>query len=123
MTEPNDWLGLSQTGDDQWSFELTNPLSRFDAKLYGGTGLAAATAAIEAATERDALWVTVQFVASADLGERIDCKVEILANGRRTSQVRITATSGDRIVLAGLGSTGLPRAGGMEIQIGAMPDV
>ena len=41
MTEPDDWLGMEQIGPGRWGFELTRPLSRFDGKLYGGTGLAA----------------------------------------------------------------------------------
>jgi acyl-CoA thioesterase len=117
----DDWLGLERVDPDRWAFELTSGLSRFDGKLYGGTGLAAITAVMEAATGRDALWATVQFAASADIGERIVCLVEVLAHGRRTSQVRLTATVGDRIVLAGLGATGQPRSGGLEVQIGEMP--
>src|SRR4051794_38188919 len=123
MPQPDAWLGLERLEPGRWAFELTRPLSRFDGKLYGGTGLAAVTSAIEAETERDALWVTVQFVASADVGERIECHVEIVAHGHRTSQVRVTATVGDRLVLAALGATGLARAGGLEVQVGTMPDV
>ena len=123
MTEPDAWLGLARRSPGRWAFELTRSLSRFDAKLYGGTGLAAVTAAIEGETGRDALWATVQFVASADVGERIECEVEVLAQGHRTSQVRVTATVGDRLVLAALGATGLPRAGGLEVQVATMPEV
>ena len=120
---PDAWLGLEGQGGGLWEFELTRPLARFDAKLYGGTGLAAVTAAMEAETGRPTLWATVQFVASADVGERIRCRVEVLAPGRRTSQVRVTAAVGDRVVLAALGSTGEPRSGGLDVQVGAMPDV
>jgi acyl-CoA thioesterase len=116
------WLGLERHGDGQWSFELTPHLTRFDGKLYGGTGIAATVAAMEAETAREALWATVQFAASADLGDRVDCHVEVLASGRRTSQVRFTATVGGRTVLAGLGATGVARAGGMEVQVGTMPE-
>jgi acyl-CoA thioesterase len=123
MHEPDDWLGLTPAGPGRWAFELTASLSRFDGKLYGGTGLAAITAAIEEETGRDALWATVQFVASADVGERIECHVEVVAQGHRTSQVRVTATVGDRLVLAALGATGLPRAGGLDVQVGVMPAV
>ena len=125
MTDGSDlaWLGLERQGDGRWSFELTPPLSRMDGKLYGGTGIAVAVATMEAETARDTLWATVQFAGSADIGERVDCHVEVLATGRRTSQVRLTATVGDRIVLAGLGATGAHREGPVEGQIGAMPDV
>lgn len=121
MREPDDWLGLEQSGPARWSFELTRPLTRFDGKLYGGTGLAAVTNAVEAETGRQTLWATVQFVDSAEVGERIDLTVEVLAEGRRTSQVRVTATADERLVLLGLGATGLPRSGGLDHQVGTMP--
>ena len=116
------WLGLERPGEGRWSFELTSPLTRHDGKLYGGAGIAASVATIEAETGRDALWTTTQFVGSADMGERIDCHVEVLASGRRTSQVRVTGTVGDRIVFAALGATGATRDGPVEIQVGTMPD-
>lgn len=118
-----DWLGLEHHGEGSWSFELTAPLSRFDGKLYGGTGMAVATALLELETERPALWATAQFVGSADIGDRIDCRVEILARGQRTTQVRMTASVDGRVMLAALGATGLPRRGNMHAQIGAMPDI
>lgn len=117
------WLGLERTDEGRWSFELTPPLTRMDGKLYGGTGLAVAVAAMEAETARHALWTTVQFAGTADIGERIDCRVEELARGRRTSQIRLTATVGDRLVLAALGSTGVHRESPTEIQVATMPDV
>ena len=125
MTDGSDlkWLGLERTGEGRWSFELTPPLSRMDGKLYGGTGIAAAVAAIEAETARDALWATVQFVGSAEIGERVDCDVEVLAHGRRTSQVRVTGSVADRLVLAAIAATGAHRDGPVEAQMGVMPDV
>jgi acyl-CoA thioesterase len=125
MTDGSDlaWLGLDRDGEGRWSFELTSPLTRHDGKLYGGTGIAVTVATMEAETARDALWATVQFAGSADIGERIDCHVEVLAQGKRTSQVRLTATVGDRIVLAGIGATGAARTGPIEIQVPVMPAV
>jgi acyl-CoA thioesterase len=117
------WLGLERHGEGQWSFELTPPLSRFDGKFYGGTGIAVTTAVMEAETGRDALWATVQFAGTADAGERFECRLETLAAGRRTSQLRMTATVGDRIVLAAIGATGDARTGPLTAQFGSMPDV
>jgi acyl-CoA thioesterase len=117
------WLGLERSGDGRWSFELTSPLTRHDGKLYGGTGIAAMVATMEAETARDALWTTVQYAGSADMGERIECHVEALATGKRTSQVRMTATVGDRTVLAAIGATGAARTGPIEVSIPSMPDV
>lgn len=125
MTDGSDlaWLGLERHGEHRWSFELTPPLSRMDGKLYGGTGIAVCTASMEAETARDALWVTTQFVGSADIGERVELHVEPVAEGKRTTQVRITATVGDRLVLAAVGATGAHREGPVEAQIGTMPAV
>src|SRR5205807_2500367 len=106
-----EWLGLERHGEARWSFELTSPLTRHDGKLYGGAGIAVSVATMEAETGRDALWTTTQFVGQADMGERIDCHVETLANGRRTSQIRVTGTVGDRIVFTALGATGARREG------------
>ena len=125
MTDGSDlaWLGLERHGDGRWSFEVVPALTRMDGKLYGGTGIAVAVAAMEAETARDALWTTVQFVGSADIGERVDCHVEVLAGGRRTSQVRLTASVADRTVLVAVGSTGAHREGSLELQLGSMPAV
>jgi acyl-CoA thioesterase len=117
------WLGLERRGEGLWSFELTPPLSRMDGKLYGGTGLAVAVATMEAETARDVLWATAQFAGGTEPGERIDCRVEELARGRRTSQLRLTATVGDRLVLVALGATGVHRESPAEVQLGAMPDL
>ncbi len=72
-TDDTEWLGLERERPGRWTFELTPPLSRFDGKFYGGTGIAVTTALLEAETERPALWATVQFAGSADVGERLDC--------------------------------------------------
>lgn len=117
------WLGLERDGDSRWSFELMSPLTRHDGKLYGGTGIAVTVATMEAETARNALWTTVQFAGSADIGERIECHVEVLASGKRTSQVRMSATVGDRVVLAAVGATGVPRTGTIELEVPTMPDV
>jgi acyl-CoA thioesterase len=117
------WLGLERVSPSHWSFELTSPLSRPDAKLYGGTGASVMVAVMESETGRDALWNTVQFVGSAEIGEHIDCHLEVLASGRRTSQVRMTASVGDRLVLAGVGATGASREGAIEAHMPVMPEV
>jgi acyl-CoA thioesterase II len=117
------WLGLERHGDGRWSFELTSGLTRHDGKLYGGTGIAVMVATMEAETARAALWTTVQFASTADLGDRIDCNVEVLASGKRTAQVRMTASVGDRVVLAAVGAAGVTRTGPIEAQIPSMPAV
>ena len=118
-----EWLGLGKVADGRWSFVLTEGLSRPDGKLYGGTGLAVVTATMEAETGRRAMWATAQFVSSGLTGDRFDCTVEVLASGRRSSQVRVTGHHGNRVVFAALGATGEPRTGPVEVQFGRMPDL
>lgn len=116
-----DWLGLQRTGDGRWSLDVTSQLGRGDGKLYGGTGIALATALLEAETDRHGLWVTVQFVGSVDVGARLDCRVDTLAAGRRTSQVRVTVTQGDQLAFTAVGSAGSHRPGAVDVQVPTMP--
>jgi acyl-CoA thioesterase len=118
-----EWLGLARVEPGHWRFPLTNPLARFDGKFYGGTGLAAVTATMEAETGRNAIWATVQFVATTDVGEEIDMHVEVLASGRRTSQVRVTGRVRDDVLFSALGATGEARRAPLEAQFGSMPDL
>lgn len=78
---------------------------------------------MEAESGRGAVYVTVQFVGSADVGDRIDCHAEVLATGRRTSQVRVTGTVDDRIVFAAVGGTSDAKSGPADAQFGTMPIV
>jgi acyl-CoA thioesterase len=105
------------------SFVLGPGLLRHDGTLYGGTAIAAAMLAMEAATQRDVQWVTTQFVAPAPGGATIDLATDVLALGRRTAQLRVTATVGDDIVFTAIGSTGTRRDGGLTGQFDPMPDV
>jgi hypothetical protein len=45
-------LDLQQKPDGHYTFELTPELARFDGRLFGGAGLAAAVAAFEAHIRR-----------------------------------------------------------------------
>lgn len=116
-----DFLGLALEGDGRSSFELTPGLARFDGRLYGGSAVAIAVAAAEAETGRAALWSTVQFVAFAELGAHLSCRTEVLASGRRVSQVRVTATEGERVVFVALGACADQRPDGFAGQFEVMP--
>lgn len=105
------------------SFELTPGLARPDGALYGGTGAAVSVMAMEAATQRDALWVVTQFVAQAHVGQTIDVEAETLALGKRIAQLRVTATVGDRTIFCALGSTATPKPDGLNGQYLPMPAV
>lgn len=108
-------------GAGRGSFELTPGLARHDGALYGGTGAAASVMAMEAATQRDALWVVTQFIAQAQVGETIDVDVDTPALGGRIAQLHVTAHVGDRTVFSALGATARPRPGGLTGQYLPMP--
>jgi acyl-CoA thioesterase len=113
------------TGPDRRAahFVLTPDLTRHDGALYGGTGAAAAVMMMEAATQRDAVWVATQFVAQARVGERIDLVAHVLAEGKRIAQVHVEARVDDRIIFTALGATAHPRPHGLTGQYDEMPRV
>jgi acyl-CoA thioesterase II len=118
-----DWLDLRRVGPGRYSLEVSDGLIRLDGQLYGGTGLAASVRAMAVETGRHPLWSTVQFAASATLGETLRIHVEELARGHKASQVRFTATVDDRLVLAALGTTGVLAPDGFDASFGEMPEV
>jgi len=111
-------------GSGRGSFELLPGLCRFDGALYGGTGVAATVMAMEAATQRDALWVVTQFVAQTQVGARINWEVQTLAAGKRVSQLSVMARLDDgSVIFTGLGATAEPRPDGLDGQYLPMPVV
>jgi len=108
---------------DRGSFELLPELCRFDGALYGGTGIAVTVMAMEAATQRDAVWVVTQFVASTQAGARIEWETQTLAAGHRVSQLSVVARTGDTTLFCGLGATADPRPDGLDGQFLPMPVV
>lgn len=107
-------FGIELHGEGRGSFELTQTLARHDGRLYGGTAIGAAIALGEAVTGRRSLWSTVQFISGqSTVGDRIDCTVEVVASGRRTSQVRMRAFVGDHEVFCALGAHAVPKVNGI----------
>ncbi len=119
------FLGLV-AGDrpGRFSFTVQNHLARQDGRLYGGTAIAVSIAVAEAVSERSALWVTTQFVSTAPGGAEVSVLGEVLAPGRRTNQVRVTATDADGAVMfASLGATGHHRDTGVTGSFEHAPEV
>jgi acyl-CoA thioesterase len=90
-------------------FMLTDAMLTPRGTFYGGGGVAVAVAMIEAATDRRALWTTLQFVSTAPPGSRLDCTADVRAHGHRTSQVRVTAFLDGTEVFTAVGATGTTR--------------
>src|SRR5262245_54101984 len=97
-------------------FLLTPDLARHDGVLYGGTGAAAAVMIMEAATQRDALWVAAQYIAQPRVGDRIDVVATVLAEGKRIAQVQVVATFDRQVAFTALGATAHPRVDGLTGQ-------
>lgn len=108
MQSDADFLGLT-AGDDPTSyrFVVRNHLARLDGRLYGGTAIAASITVAELVTGRRPLWMTTQFVSTAPPQATITVSAEVLAEGGRTSQVRVTGTDeAGEVMFASLGATG-----------------
>jgi acyl-CoA thioesterase len=91
-------------------FTVTDALSNPRGSFYGGAGVAATVAMMEAATGRHALWTTLQFMSFASRGDEIECSVDLRTHGKRSSQVRVTAQVDGEEIFSALGATGDPRA-------------
>jgi acyl-CoA thioesterase len=117
-------LGLEVAADGQSGrFPIGPGLVRHDGALYGGTGLAVSVAAMEAATGRDVLWATTQFVSQPLLGATMTWQVERLAVGKRAAQLLVRATVDDEVAFVALGSTGIADDAGLTGQYVEMPRV
>lgn len=125
MQRDVEFLGLRTEGDDgRYSFGVEDRLARLDGRLYGGTAIAVSMVAAELLTGRATVWMTTQFVATAPANERISVQAEVLASGRRASQVRVTGTdSHGETMFASLGATGDRKQGGLEGVFEVMPTV
>lgn len=108
------FLGLEDAGaPGRTSFVVDAHLARFDRRLYGGAAIAVSLAAIERATGRGAIWATTQFSSTVPVGTRLDVLAEVLAAGRRTSQVRVTGSAGGEVIFASLGAAADPKPDGL----------
>ncbi len=114
-TTDKEFLGIEPGADEGRSrFRVRNHLSRLDSKLYGGTAIAVSLATAAELTGRSPLWMTTQFVSTAPADAVIDVHTEVLAPGRRTNQVRVTATDETGATMfASLGATGRHRDDGL----------
>jgi acyl-CoA thioesterase len=104
-------------------FELRGGLVRHDGALYGGTGLAVSVVAMEAATQRNVLWCSTQFVSQPFLGDTVTWEAERLAIGKRAAQVLVRASANGETAFVAIGSTGVAKEDGLTGQYVPMPDV
>ena len=117
------WLGLEAT-DDPLRFRLpvAPRLSTGGGFLFGGAGLAAATAALEVATGRPLVWASAQYLSYARPPSVLDIEVALAVTGHQISQARATGRVDDSDIFtvnAALGRRPFEAAGSWAIR----PDV
>ncbi len=117
-------LGFEEGADaGHHSFTVRPHLARGDGRLYGGSGVAATVAAIEAVTDRPALWCATQLISTAGVDERIDVSAEVVASGRTVDQVQVRGLAGERLVFAAVGGAATPNPEAMSGVGQVMPAV
>ena len=98
-------------------------LVRHDGALYGGTGLAVSVVAMEAATQRDVLWCSTQFVSQPFKG---DTRRRGRSSGWRSASAPPSSSCGrsanDQTAFVAIGSTGIAVEDGLTGQYVPMPD-
>jgi acyl-CoA thioesterase len=118
-----DLVALEVDRDPRRSRFVVAPSMRPGGPMYGGAGIAAAVIVMELVTERPVMWVTTQFVQAPTTGDVVECHTEVLADGGRTAQLRVTSTVDGELAFLSLGSVGRPRADGLHGQFAKMPSV
>ena len=96
-----------------------HPDSQF---LFGGAGLGAGLAVVEAVTGRPAIWAAAQYLSYARPGTTLDLDVQVPVSGKYTSQARVTARAGDQEILTVNAALGA-RPAAPQAQWAEMPQV
>ena len=89
-----------------WVLPLTEDECSGAGRLFGGTGLGAAVRALELDAGRPLVWATGQFISHALPGELLTFEVEMLAEGRATTQARARGHVDGREVIAVVATLG-----------------
>ncbi|NIR38797.1 MAG: thioesterase family protein [Actinobacteria bacterium] len=94
--DARDWLGLQPTHNPmRWCLPITPAISVRSRFLFGGAALGAATAALEATTERPVVWATAQYLSFAPVGSVMDLDVHVSVASHRTTQARVIGHVGE----------------------------
>jgi acyl-CoA thioesterase II len=117
------FLGLTATHNPfRWVLPITQGVCTPGQFLFGGCGLGAAIAALEATTGRPLVWATAQYLSYARPPEVMDLDVIVPVAGHQVTQARVVGHVADREVLtvnAALGERPMELAGTWAV----MPDV
>jgi acyl-CoA thioesterase len=94
------FLGLEPTHNPhRWVLPVVPGISTGGNFLFGGCGLGAAIAAMEATTERECVWATAQYLSYANPPEMMDVDVTIAIAGHQMTQARAVGHVVDREIL------------------------
>jgi len=110
------FLGLEPRSEDphQWRLPVTASIATPGRFLFGGCGLAAGIAAMEAASGRPCVWASAQYLSYAPVGATVDLDVTLAVTGHQMSQARCVGRVGDDEILtvnAALGRRTLDQRG------------
>jgi acyl-CoA thioesterase-2 len=95
--DAHSFLGLEPSHNpNRWTLPVTAKVSVRHGFLFGGCGLAAAIAAMEAVTERPVVWATAQYLSFARPPSIVDIDVVVPVSGRHTTQARAIGHVADR---------------------------
>jgi acyl-CoA thioesterase len=95
-----EFLGIRiPEGDGPALLPVTESLCTPFGWLYGGSGIAACAVAATAAARRPLVWITTQYVANAKPGDVVRLDVELVVEGRATTQTHVHGTVDGRTIL------------------------
>lgn len=86
-------LGLEVIDASTSAVTVTERLCSGLGTLFGGCAMAFAVDTARRCTDRPLVWATAQFVSQARPGDRLTFRAELLAGGRRASQVRVVGSA------------------------------
>lgn len=94
------FLGLQATHNPyRWALPVTAGVCTAGGFLFGGCGLGAAIAALEATTGRHLVWATAQYLSYARPPDVLDLDVVVAVSGHQVTQARVIGHVADREVL------------------------
>ena len=93
------FLGMNQTDENTWTFEVTERIMTPGKFMCGGCGLASSLVALEGASGRPTVWATAQYLSYAPLGSTVNVKTNLVVAGGHVTQARATSFVEDREIL------------------------
>src|SRR5438067_10613011 len=101
------FLGLEPTDDPRrWVLPVTPGVCTGGNFLFGGAGLGAGIAVMEAAAARPLVWATAQYLSFARPPDVMDLEATLAVEGHHVTQARVVGRVGDREILTVNGALG-----------------